>query len=103
MALSAGSATLVAGVGLGPPSQETAWSLLPFVVVGPALFVGVTRSHLTDASTLVVPVASHLTMAITFVAGFGGVSPRCWSTARPTRRPCPCSDSSLRCSPRRTT
>ena len=76
MALSAGSATLVAGVlsFAVPPSQEATWSLLPFVVVGPALYVGVTRSHLTDARTLVVPVASHLTTAITFVAVFVGVA-----------------------------
>ena len=76
MALSAGAATLVAGVAsfAVTPSQETVWALIPFVVVGPALYVGATRSHLTDARTLVVPVASHLTTAITFVAVFVGVA-----------------------------
>ena len=76
MALSAGAATLVAGVlsFAVPPSQEAVGAVLPFVVVGPALYVGATRSHLSDARTLVVPVASHLTTAITFVAVFVGVA-----------------------------
>ncbi len=79
LALSVGGATLAAGVvaftldgaNAGAPSS---WALLPYVVVGPALYLGVSRPEVADTRLLVVDAVAHGTALVLVLAVFVGVA-----------------------------
>ncbi len=76
MALAAGSSTLLAGLvafaagdSIGSVTAEAF-----FVVVGPAMYVGLARPDLADARALIVPVVTYLATAVAYLALFIGAA-----------------------------
>lgn len=76
LALSGGSATLVAGVlsfAIPEPLGLVLGSSV-FVVVGPALYLGAVRPETVDVRAAVIVMVSYLTAAVCYVAAFIGLA-----------------------------
>ena len=76
MALAFGSSALVSGLVSFAADGATGsvGAEIFFVVVGPALYVGVARPDIADARALIVPVVTYLTAGIAYLALFVGAA-----------------------------
>lgn len=77
LALTAGTSTLAAGIlgfAVSGAAPAPAWVLVPYVVLGPGLLLGLVRPDAADARELVVDLVAHASTAVVVLGVFVGVA-----------------------------